>query len=113
MKKHFKILTAAAMVCLLAGVLIYSGCKKALLEKKQGESQIALLNGSIPCDLFTGVSVQGGMLRFQNLNLFLCILQKLETEDDKYIQGIEKQLINMIDMQSVGDIELINKQKIL
>ncbi len=33
MKKRLKILTAAAMACLLAGVLIYTGCKKAELQK--------------------------------------------------------------------------------
>ena len=37
MKKHVKILTVAMMACLLTAALIYSGCKKAELEKT-GES---------------------------------------------------------------------------
>ena len=43
MRKTIKILAAAAMACLLAGVLIYSGCKKnELLSDENSGNTIAL-----------------------------------------------------------------------
>lgn len=37
MKKHIKILTVAAMGCLLTGALLYTGCKKAQLEQTNSD----------------------------------------------------------------------------